>query len=133
GNVAADAERIPETSRHSPQFLAVRRTPENVAALSLAAQGGPIRADQFVVSAEVLAHAEVQIALRVEAQSRQTVVRIVALRFEEDEAFLDVRLTLAFRIAESKNLTPRRQQNEANEKHGHVHRETCAHDERGQA
>src|SRR5262249_56051699 len=83
-DVGADAERVPEAGRHAAKFLAVGRTPEHVAALAAARDGGAVGADQLVIGAEVLAHAEKEIAVGVETQSRQPVVRIVALRVEKD-------------------------------------------------
>src|SRR5437667_8826101 len=77
-DVAADAERVPETGSDAAQLLAVGGAVEDVPALFVGDRGA-VGTDQLEVNAEVLAHAEVKIALGIEAEPRQAIVRIVPL------------------------------------------------------
>jgi hypothetical protein len=61
-DVAADAEWVPEAGGHAAQLLAVGRAPEDVAAVAFAGNRCAVGAHDLVRGAQVLAHAEVQIA-----------------------------------------------------------------------
>jgi len=98
-DVGADAERVPEAGGHAAELLAVRGTPEDVAALAAAGKGRTVRAGELVVGAEVFAQAEVEVSLRVEGEPREAVVRVVPLGVEEDDALPLVGLAVALRVA----------------------------------
>src|SRR5262249_10463527 len=94
-DVSAGAERVPEPRGHAAELFAVGSTPENVTALAATGNDCSICTDQLVAGTEVFTHAEVEIALRIEGQPRETVVRIVTLGVEEDKAVIMVRLDVA--------------------------------------
>src|SRR6185295_6770476 len=77
-------ERIPEPRRHLDQVRAVGPAAEDLPALGLL-DGRAVGADERVRSAEVLAHAEVDVAGGVEREAAESVVGIVALGVELDD------------------------------------------------
>ena len=92
----------------------------------------PSRTDQLVCGAEVFAHAEVEIALGIEAEPGQAVVRIIALGVEKSDALLDVGLAGALRILEPQDLVARGQVDRAVGMHGYVHGVPGAFEEGGE-
>ena len=83
--VEAVMERVPEAGGDADQLRCRRAGSEKCCRPRRRRERGAVAADQLVRCAEVLAHAEVQIAQAVEGEPAQAVVRIVALRLELDE------------------------------------------------
>src|SRR5205823_6673240 len=130
--VAAGAERVPEPGRHAAELLAVGRAVEDVPALTAPGDRDAVRADELVRLAEVLAHAECQVAARVERQPGEAVVRVVPLRVEERDARLLVGLAAAGGVAEPEDFVARGDVDGAVRVYRHVHRVIRSLEERGE-
>ena len=99
-DVPTDAERVPETGGDTAKVAAVGRTPKDAAAFAAAGERRAVRGDELVIGAEVLTEVEEQIAFGVEGQPGKTVVRIVALRVQENDAFVVTGLAVALSVAQ---------------------------------
>src|SRR5439155_22624850 len=95
--------------RPTSQVLYSVPATRNLDSLAPAGCRVPIPPGQLVVSDEILTHSEIQVALGIEGQPRQAVVRIIALGVQGDDALLAIRLADSFAVDESKNFIPGRQ------------------------
>src|SRR5579884_2019296 len=120
--IAADAEWVPEAGRHAPQLLPLSGTPEDAPAFAASYQCGAVGADQLVRCPQVLAESEKQIALGVESQAGNPIVRIIAFRIEKNNATLLICFAVAIAILQAQDLVARGQIHRAIRMHGDVHR-----------
>ena len=105
--VEAVMEGVPEARRHAHQLAAIGPTAKMLPPSPPPSSVVPSRADQLVRGAQVLAHAEDQVAHAVEGEAAQAVVRIVAGRLQLDAATLALELAVLVAPAErSRSASP---------------------------
>src|SRR5882672_958610 len=90
-NVATGAKRIPEPGRHATKLFTVRGAPENIAAFATTRERRAVSSSEFVIGAKVFPDAEIKIALGIEGQAGQPVMRIVPFSVEKDDPLMTIR------------------------------------------
>lgn len=103
--------RIPEAGCPPLQLRPIGPTAIDVSPFATAGKRHAIAADDFVIGTQNSAQAEVHPAERIERESRETVVRVVACRFKMDDPRPFVGLQVAVGIAEHDNLATRGNEN----------------------
>ncbi len=120
--VHMDAEGVPEPGGKSSQFHSGCLAPANVAAFALIGNGRSIAACEPIADAEIFTQTEEEVALQVECDARKTVVRIVALGLQEDDAFFLIGSPVSICVSEPEDFVAGSKIDGAIGMNGNVHR-----------
>ena len=105
--IDATRVRIPEARGNAFEVGPVEAAAVDVSTFASPGEGHSIGTDQFVIRSQVFSASEIEPSQRIESQSRQAVVGIIALCVETDNGIRPVGLVVAVVVVKQSNLAPR--------------------------